>query len=435
MRQSCFISLGFALAAVAVPLLAQDKPSATSQATPAVLVSDAQLGWRALFDGKSLDSFRGYRKEGLPDQSWSIEDHCIKTGGTGGGDLITREQFGDFELEFEFKLSEKANSGVMYRVTETADAAWQTGPEFQVLDDAGHGVAADAPNACGGVYDLYPASAAKKLLPVGAFNSARIRLRDGLLTHWLNGQKVAEATIGSDDWNKKVDASKFKPLTGFAKSARGHIAFQEHGGAVWYRNIRVRELDKPLPGETALLNGKNLDGWKAFLNDGAKMEDVWSVRDGVLVCKGTPAGYIHTAKEYRNFILRVQWRWSPESKKTGNSGVLLRVSGQPKVWPRCLEAQLEHGNAGDFWKIENFPATTDAARTNGRNCKKLVPAERSIGEWNEYEIVVVGGTVRIAVNGELENVAAECDAIAGVIALQSEGTEIHFRDVRIVALP
>jgi len=422
------------IAALAVPLFAQDKQPAGSQPTAAAPVSDAQLGWRTLFDGKSLDAFRGYRTDGLPDKGWSIDGNCIKTSG-GGGDLITRDQFGDFELEFEFKLSEKANSGVMIRVAETADAAWQTGPEYQVLDDAGNNVAADAPNACGGIYDLCLPNATKKLALLGEFNLGRIRLRDGLLTHWLNGQKVAEAGIGSDDWNKKVEASKFKAFAGFAKAARGHIALQEHGGAVWYRNIRIRELDQALPGEVNLLNGKNLDGWKAFLNDGAKMEDVWSVRDGVLICKGSPAGYIHTAKEYRNFILRVQWRWSPETKKTGNSGVLLRVSGPAKVWPRCLEAQLEHGNAGDFWKIENFPASTDAARTNGRNCKKLVPAERAVGEWNEYEIVAVGGVVRIAVNGELENVATECDPIAGVIALQSEGTEIHFRNVRIVELP
>jgi hypothetical protein len=108
-----------------------------------------------------------------------------------------------------------------------------------------------------------------------------------------------------------------------------------------------------------LFNGRDLSGWKAYLADpNAKMEDVWRVEDGILICKGEPLGYIYTEQDYKNYILKVEWRWAPD-KKPGNSGVLLRVHGEHKIWPRSVEAQLMHMNAGDFWLIDGAPLQTD----------------------------------------------------------------------------
>ena len=188
------------------------------------------------------------------------------------------------------------------------------------------------------------------------------------------------------------------------------------------------------PAEIKLFNGRDLTGWEACLPDGAKMEDVWHVKDGVLICRGEPLGYIRTKADYKNYKLHVEWRWNPETKKAGNSGVLLRVIGPDKVWPRCVEAQLESGNAGDFWNIDEFKMKVDPARTKGRNTKKTEFAERPVGEWNEYDITVDHDKIVLKVNGKQVNEATEVEEVAGKIALQSEGTEIQFRNIRLTPL-
>jgi hypothetical protein len=111
------------------------------------------------------------------------------------------------------------------------------------------------------------------------------------------------------------------------------------------------------------------------------------------------------------------------------------MTGEDKVWPKSVEAQLESGNAGDFWNIDNVKMTPDASRTNGRNTKKTHGAERPIGEWNEYEITVDHGTIILRVNGEELNRAANVEEVAGKICLQSEGAEIQFRNIRLAPLP
>jgi hypothetical protein len=161
---------------------------------------------------------------------------------------------------------------------------------------------------------------------------------------------------------------------------------------------------------------------------------VFSVKDGVMICKGNPIGYIRTEKDYKSFVLKLEWRWSPETKKTGNSGCLVRVQSPDKVWPKSVEAQLQHENAGDFWNIEEFQMKTEASRLNGRNTKKTHGAERPVGEWNEYEIIADGPNVILKVNGEELNRAWEVAESPGKIALQSEGCEIHFRNVRLSPL-
>ncbi len=181
-----------------------------------------------------------------------------------------------------------------------------------------------------------------------------------------------------------------------------------------------------------LFNGKDLTGWTFYLEDkSAKAEDVWSVRDGVLICKGRPIGYIRTEKDYTNYVLTLEWRFDPE-KGAGNSGVLLRMIGPDKVWPKSIEAQLHSGNAGDFWNIDEFKMTVDPERTEGRRTRKTKDSnEKPLGEWNHYEITVDHGTVTLKVNGEVQNVATDCEEVPGKICLQSEGAEIHFRNIEL----
>jgi hypothetical protein len=185
-----------------------------------------------------------------------------------------------------------------------------------------------------------------------------------------------------------------------------------------------------------LFNGKDMEGWTFYLTDkNAKMEDVWSVDDGVIICKGKPAGYIRTKESYKNYVLTLEWRFDPK-KGPGNSGVLLRMVGQDKVWPKSVEAQLMSGQAGDFWNIDDFKMTVDKSRTKGRNTVRAKPSikEKPLGEWNKYRIVVDHGKVQLYVNGELQNEATDVEEVAGKICLQSEGAEIHFRNIELTPI-
>jgi hypothetical protein len=422
-------------------LIAAPQPAA---AQPTLTKVDQAAGWKLYTgpDAKSL--WRAYKQPAFPAKGWALSEGVLSTAGAGGGDLMTTEQFGDFELTCRFKMAPKANSGIIWRCTEQHDASWQTGPEYQVLEDATYGAKSTDAHSCAALYDLFSPSEGKTMMPAGQWNEGRIYLRNGVVQHWLNGQQVVEAVIADDagkptqEWLEKIAASKFKEYPGFGVQPRGHIALQEHDGEISYTDVRIRDLGAPLPGEMKLYNGKDLTGWVAIVPEAAKAgmkpEDVWSVKDGILICKGNPIGYIRTEKDYRNFVLKVEWRFNPVTRQAGNSGVLLRMVGADKVWPKSVEAQLESGNAGDFWNIDEVRMTADRSRTSGRNTKKTHGAERPIGEWNEYEIIVNHGQIILKVNGEELNRATDVEEVAGKICLQSEGAEIQFRSVRLAPL-
>ncbi len=160
---------------------------------------------------------------------------------TGGGDLITEQQFTDFELRLEWKISTGGNSGIFYRGSEEYDAIYWSAPEMQVLDDAVHADGQNRLTSAGSDYGLYPAPAGV-VKPAGEWNAVRLIVRGNHVEHWLNGQKVVEYELGSPDWTAKVAASKFKEWPDYGKMTRGHIGLQDHGDRVWYRNIRIKML-------------------------------------------------------------------------------------------------------------------------------------------------------------------------------------------------
>lgn len=200
--------------------------------------------WVALFDGTSLDGWRGYKKEAVP-AAWKIEGNTLAftpiADQAERGDIMTRDQFGDFELEYEWRVSPAGNSGVMWRVTEELQYPWNTGPEQQVLDDERHPDGKLPSHRAGALYDLVdpPANITR---PVGEFNQARIVARGSRVQLFLNGQQTADVDFGSEEGKRLLANSKFKSMPRFAQNARGHIVLQDHGDPVWYRNIRVRAL-------------------------------------------------------------------------------------------------------------------------------------------------------------------------------------------------
>jgi len=199
-------------------------------------------------------------------------------------------------------------------------------------------------------------------------------------------------------------------------------------------------------GSIDLFASKNLADWDFFLDDGVKKEDVFSFTDtGTLYCTGVPMGYLCTKEKYRDFKLTVQWRW-PAGVEPTNSGVFLRLTGDPKSLPRAVEAQLAHGNAGDLWAFHGMGLTGfDKARytfnTPGgaltgetRGTKKLVAAERPAGNWNTFDILCQGGTIVVSVNGTIVNWTKDVEDIAGAVGLQSEGGPIEFRNFFLTPL-
>lgn len=205
-------------------------------------------GWVELFNGDNLDGWRSYGAATAL-APWTVEDGAIFLAvdtdeeGMTGGDLITEGQFENFELELEWKIGPGGNSGIFFGVREIEghDVAYLTGVEMQVLDDDGHADGANPETSAGSCYALY-ARSERVTRPVGEYNQARIVVQDGVVEHWLNGQRIVEYDMNSEDWARRVAASKFADWEHFARYRRGHIALQDHTDPVWYRNIRIREL-------------------------------------------------------------------------------------------------------------------------------------------------------------------------------------------------
>jgi len=196
-----------------------------------------ESGWRSLLDASA---WRGYKSPDLP-AGWKVVGGALsKTDKT--GDIVTKDQFGDFELELEWKIAAGGNAGIFYRGTEEYERVYWSAPEYQLLDDASAQDAKDRLTAAGAAYALYPA-AAGAVKPAGEWNAARIVVKGAHVEHWLNGKKLLEYELGSPDWETKVKASKFVAWPNYGRAKKGHIAIQgDHEGTLALRNIRLREL-------------------------------------------------------------------------------------------------------------------------------------------------------------------------------------------------
>lgn len=211
---------------------------------PQNLLTDAEkaAGWKLLFDGKSLAGWHPFKKPGTPIQGWSVDGGCIARTGP-GGDIVTDEKYDNFELKIEWRVTPGANSGIFYGVSEEEPNRWvfETGPEMQVLDNAEHVDGRNPLTSAGSNYALI-APPKDVTRPVGFFNEARIVVRGDHVEHWLNGTKLLEYTWGGEEWQRLVKSSKFAGMPRYGTVRKGHIAIQDHGDRVWFRNAKIRPL-------------------------------------------------------------------------------------------------------------------------------------------------------------------------------------------------
>jgi hypothetical protein len=224
------------------------KPEAAAPApSPAAQLSEADsaAGYKLLFDGQTLNGWK-YFKDKSSD-SWEVADgtlHCkpfVDGRENQRADIMTIDEYANFELAFDWKISTQGNSGVMFRVTEENDQPYLSGPEFQLIDNEGYPGDLKPEQFAGANYDMHAAPDAKAK-PVGEWNEARLVVNGNHVEHWLNGAKVVEYELGSADWKKRKAKSKWNDAKNYGAAKTGHIDFQDHNHEAWFRNIRIKAL-------------------------------------------------------------------------------------------------------------------------------------------------------------------------------------------------
>lgn len=226
------------LAGMTWPGMAQSQPNTLSK-------KEVKEGWTLLFDGTNPSQWRSVNKDQFPEKGWSVQDGCMVSGG--GGSIVSRKEYGNFELTWDWKMMDKAgNSGVKYFVKEGPKDA--LGIEYQMLDDENHPWMKDGRmkpfdyHTNGAVYEIYPPSGNKPDKPVGEWNTSKVVAKGKHVEHWLNGVKIADYVRGSDDFNARIAKSKFKDVPGFGLHEKGLLMLTDHGSIVYFKNLKIREL-------------------------------------------------------------------------------------------------------------------------------------------------------------------------------------------------
>ena len=387
-----------------------------------------------VFNGKDLTGWDGdprfwsvvdgvIRGQTTPENRAPDNTFCIWRGG----------KLKDFILKIKFRI-QNGNSGIQYRSKDLGQ--WRVG-----------GYQAEVENAQGKVGFLYDERARGWMVNVGDIMVVDKQGKKNVIGKIDDVNALIKAGYYKDkDWNEYTIVARgnhlMHTLNGFqtiemidedpkGRAVEGILALQIHAGppmTVEFKDIRVTHLPDHF-GETMLLfNRENLDGWTLSSD---LLKDTWGVKDGVMTNTGKPVGYIRTTQDFTNYILRLQFRHQGK----GNGGVLLRMVGPDKVWPRSIEAQGQYQAAGDIWNIDKFPMKVDASRTSDRHTGKMHDSnEKPVGEWNQYEITFDRGYLELKVNDLVQNTATDCWETPGKICLQSEGSPMEFRNLVLIPI-
>jgi len=358
-------------------------------------------GFAPLFNGRDLSGWHV-----MGDQSWSVKDGVIACSGQGHGWLRSDAQYRDFTLRLEYRVSKDANSGIFLRATTEGDPAF-TGMEVQVLDDYGE---PPDEHSNGSLYDAV-APAVNPSKAAGEWNQVEITLWGDELTVFENGQKLYAVNLSDPALNAAQPPERQFPN----RAQVGYIGVQNHGSAVEYRNIRIRE------GFVPMFNGESLAGWRTV----NPQDQSWSVRDGEIVCRGGGGGYIFNTRRYGDFALRVQYQISPR----GNSGVFFRV-GDIRNFHSGAEIQILDSRGRP-------PRTSSAGAIYGVVAPSK-DAARPASEWNQFEITCAKGRLAVVMNGEkvVDVARAGYPKLAtlpptGFIGLQNHHSPVEFRDLMV----
>jgi len=418
-----------------------------SAATPS-WSAQVEEGFTSLFDGETLKGWKLVDKKG---EGYGVKNGLLYCSKGGGGRLYTEQEYADFVLRFEFKLEDGSNNGLGIRAPYEGDPAY-VGMELQILDDdsARYGGKLRPAQYHGSVYDVVPAKRGA-LKKAGEWNSQEVTAIGRRIEVVLNGQSILEA-----DLNDVADPVVLGKHPGLLRE-RGHIGFLGHDDYVEFRNVRIKELstpekdNTPPPGFVALFNGTDLEGWKglpARPNDNPakraqlspeerttlqakadeRMRAHWKAEDGVLVFDGK-GDSLCAQKDYGDFELLVDWKILPK----GDSGLYLRGTPQVQIWdPGDEKGNARRLGSGGLFNNKNNPADP------------LKLADKAIGEWNRFRILMVGEKVHVYLNNELvvnnttlENYWERDKPIypTGQIELQNHGNKLFFKNIYIRELP
>ncbi|MDB6035338.1 MAG: hypothetical protein JWM16_5676 [Verrucomicrobiales bacterium] len=404
----------------------------------------AEDGFTSLFDGKTL---KGWTLVGKQGPGYAVKDGLLYCAKGGGGRLLTEKEYTNFVLRLEFKLEDGANNGIAIRVPLDGDAAYN-GMEIQVLDDYAPKYASLRPAQYhGSIYDVIPAKRGA-LKKADEWNEEEIFADGRHIKVILNGQAIVDVNL-----NEVTDAKTLMRHPGLLRE-HGRLGFLGHNDYVEFRNIRIRELpskdqdNSPPEGFTALFNGTDLTGWKGLLkspNDNPiqraalapeqrdkaqseadeNMRAHWKAQNGEIIFDGKGRS-LCTVKDYADFELRVDWRIPPHA----DSGIYLRGSPQVQIWDPYTKP-TRHGSevgSGGLYNNKKNPSTP------------FKVADKPVGEWNRFQVIMVGEKVHVFLNGELvvnattlENYWDYAKPIfaAGQIELQNHGDQLCFKNIYI----
>lgn len=391
----------------------------------------AEDGFEPLFGRDGLEGWKVSdwsdlrRPQRVPGKPWELEDGVLRGLGKRTW-IMSPDEYGDFVLKLETKITRGSNGGIGLRFPPYGDPAY-TAMEIQVVDHEVYYRGRSQPKQrTGSIYDeIAPSSDAVK--PPGEWNSWEITARGNHLKIVLNGEKIIDVDLSKET---RARQQKGPPLA--ERPLKGHIGFQNLNGSITLRNIRIKKLDAETADFVPLFNGRNLDGW---VNVNCAPE-TWQVENGMIVCSGVPTGVLRTDRHYENYVLELEWR---HTKKGGNAGLFIHsdpvtAPGQP--FTRSIEVQIMDGNAGDMFSIHG--ATMRPDKPHPRGWSRSLPAEDRMnptGQWNHYRVESRNGTATLAVNGKVVTRGYDLNPRKGYICLESEGSEIHFRSIRIQELP